>query len=390
MKHATLILLVLLIPAKVSWGCANYFYGTTKDGHSYDMGYNWKTPYPLNFNQERHVALLKALKIKLNKEHNYMLLSDYALSLLKLGKTQEALSIFKTLYTHFPNDYKITSNLGTAYELSGENDSALKYIRRTIVLNPNDHSGSEWIHVKILETKIALKKQPNYLQAHTVLDLSAKQKKDTAVLTHLAIQLQERMPFMANCALPEPIMGDLFCDLGDLCFELAAIEHANVYYQIAQKHFQYARADVAQKLKEIQSLRKKYANLKVSDANHIEGSVNRVSMFQYKSFLIDNSNKDFKPDWSKITTDVPSLLALVDFSKSEGVQKTEALDTIGKQADTLQYLQESSTPSAAETVSSVTETKVSSQSSSATLYIVAASLLVFVLLLVLRTYLGKK
>lgn len=53
---------------------------------------------------------------------------------MKLGKADVALEILKELNYHYPNEYKIVANLGTAYELNAELDSALKYIKKGIKL----------------------------------------------------------------------------------------------------------------------------------------------------------------------------------------------------------------------------------------------------------------
>jgi len=50
-------------------------------------------------------------------------------------------------------------DLGTAYELAGKNEPALRWIREGLRRNPNSHKGTEWLHVKILEAKIEQEKQ---------------------------------------------------------------------------------------------------------------------------------------------------------------------------------------------------------------------------------------
>ncbi len=103
-------------------------------------------------------ALIKAAQIG----KNYELISDYALELLKTQKTKLGLEILQGLIKLYPNEYNINANLGTAYELNGENKMALKYIKNGLQLNPKSHYGSEWMHVKILENKISKEEPVTY------------------------------------------------------------------------------------------------------------------------------------------------------------------------------------------------------------------------------------
>ncbi len=97
--------------------------------------------------------------------------SDYAAVLLKLGKTKKALEILENLVQKYPNEYNVVVNLGTAYELNGNPELALKYISKAIKLNPLSHNESEWIHEEILKARIALKTNPDYLKQNSILNL---------------------------------------------------------------------------------------------------------------------------------------------------------------------------------------------------------------------------
>lgn len=338
-----LLLLTLLLPLSKANACANEFFGTSKDGKLLHLGYSWEVPFHTNFNAALNVSKLKKIKAKLSAEHHYMLLSDYALCLLKLGKTQIALDIFKVLYRNYPNDFKLAANLGTAYELSGYNDSALKYIKKALVLNPNDHKGSEWIHVKILETKIALQKDKNYLKTHTVLQLTEKQKKDSTVLQHLQIQLQERVPFTPAVEHPNDIMASLFADLGDISFAIGALEYANAYYNIALNYYKGKVPDIAAKQKELKRLQKKYTSLPPPNDKEIMGATTRISFFKYTRLLNDNYDPNYSVNWAKIDTTVSALLQLVDFSQSEQQSKASSLQTSLQTKDSLVLLADSTT-----------------------------------------------
>ncbi|HKC68615.1 MAG TPA: tetratricopeptide repeat protein [Bacteroidia bacterium] len=317
MKKIFFLLTAFLFLIARGIACGNFFYALDKEGNLVPMGYSWKFPFNKDFNLELNVTKLKKLKAKLEKEKNYMLLSDYSLCLMKLGKPKEALDILIELYKHYPNEYKIAANLGTAYEINGQNDSALKYIKRDMQLNPNDHEGSEWVHVKILETKLALKKDPTYLTNHTVLQLTPAQKKDSIVLQHISIQLQERVPFTPVTLAPDELMASLFVDLADISASIKSIEYARAYYQIAKKYYNSQLPFLDAKIKEMERLMNKYSTIELKqDYKHFEGQRVKVGYFNYKELLSENNPTNYKVNWDKINTDVNSLLALVDFTKT--------------------------------------------------------------------------
>jgi len=323
MKKIIILLAFFYFTSNVN-ACLNYYYSLDKEGHLYALGETWKFPFNKNFNPEMNVSKLKKLEKKLKTEKNYMLLSDYALCLMKLGKPKEALEILSELYKHYPNEFQIASNLGTAYELNGQNDSALKYIKRGLQLNPHDHEGSEWIHVKILETKQKLKADPGYLNTHSILELNDKQKKDSAVRNQLDIQLKERVPFSPG---PDAIMASLFNDLGDLSANLRSIEYARAYYQIAKEYYGGKAEIFDPKIKEMKKLIDKYTSVRPHPDKQRESSEIKIHAINYKEILTDNS-KDYKINWNEINTNTSQLLAMADLSKTvEEVKQTAAKDS---------------------------------------------------------------
>ncbi len=70
-----------------------------------------------------------------------------------------------------PGEYSTAANLGTAYELIGDNKQALKWISEAINRNPESHDGTEWLHQLILETKIQLEASPNAFENERVIPL---------------------------------------------------------------------------------------------------------------------------------------------------------------------------------------------------------------------------
>jgi tetratricopeptide (TPR) repeat protein len=324
MKKAISIFLLTSLLVFKSYSCGNEYYTFDYKGNKIRLeGGPSYSAFDKNFNLELNVSKIRKLIKKLKKDRNYMLLSDYALCLLKLGKRKEPLEILVHLNKYYPDDYKIAANLGTVYELDGQVDSALKYIKRDLILNPNDHQGSEWIHVKVLETKLELKKNPAYLKEHSVLNLTQKQKNDPTVYKHIILQLKERVPFSPEGT--DEIMASLFADLGEISSNIKSIAYARAYYLIAQKYYGSDSPSIDLKIKELEKLINKYINQtnkakaqKDSIRPRVELAEMIVGYIRYKDLLSDNNPQNYKVNWDKINTDVTALLALVDSTKTAG------------------------------------------------------------------------
>lgn len=293
--------------------CLNYYYTADRDGHLHYQGDDDGIMIGFNKNFNTRMISQKIIKLekKLREERSYMLLSDYALMLMKLGRNAEALQILKTLYFAYPDEYQLASNLGTSYELAGEVDSALKYIRRGMELNPLEHEGSEWVHVKILETKKKLAADPDYLDSHTVLELTTEQEYDTLVGRQVELQVRERFPF---CPGPDRIMASLMLDLGDVTLNTNSIEDAKTYYNIAKYYFGDSSAMVEDKIAEAIRLLGKHSAVRPDPRvpGRREATNVRLGPYAYTQMLDDNDPDGFKADWSQINTNVDSLLALVN------------------------------------------------------------------------------
>ncbi|WP_291722525.1 tetratricopeptide repeat protein [Bernardetia sp.] len=312
MKKLFSLLLILCMLYNPSMACLNYFYGTDKDGHTHEMTYVLKDFFYKNFNTQKHLNSLRELNKKLEKEHSYKYLSDYSVTLMKLGKTDIAVDILQVLHYHYPNDYKIVANLGTAYELNSELDSALKYIKKGIKLNPNSHGGSEWIHVKILEAKQKITQNPSYLSQNSILALSETQKNDKEVYTQINIQLRERFPFSSP---PNDVMAHLLIELAECSENVESVEYANALYKMVKNYYKYDSDYLDEKIKETQKLKQKYAKEKIENPADTSRETNhdRLTYLSYKQFL--QEFPQIKINWNKINTDTDSLLSLAKLKK---------------------------------------------------------------------------
>lgn len=199
---------------------------------------------------------------------DYKLRSDWATSLLYRGVTERAIAALEKVEKDKPGEYIVASNLGTAYELAGNNEKALYWIREGLRRNPDSHEGTEWLHVRILEAKIALSKDPDWLKTHTVLGVdfgadpvpaspAAWPPGQTSLTTQTALtyQLHERMGFIPA---PDPVVADLLTDLGNLQATGLTIEHGLAIYDLAMT-YKPVRADALQariaKLREMSAAR---------------------------------------------------------------------------------------------------------------------------------------
>lgn len=130
---------------------------------------------------------------------------DYSAALLFAGRYGDAVTILIQLEKDFPGKYATASNLGTAYELTGDVDKALEWIKTGMVRNTDSHEGTEWLHVAILETKLKLKADPTWLETNSVLDGSQSLPREVKERA-LEYQLNERLYFIHE---NDPIMCDL-------------------------------------------------------------------------------------------------------------------------------------------------------------------------------------
>jgi len=144
-----------------------------------------------------------------------------AVNLILTGKTKEAIAMLVANERKFPGTYENAENLGTAYELAGDNQSALKWIKEGLRRNPNAHAGTEWVHVMILEAK-AGQEDPNgapkrllfnlpfKFDAQTQIEAGGQMRSAGEVYKALLYQLKERLVFVKP---PDSYVADLLYGL---------------------------------------------------------------------------------------------------------------------------------------------------------------------------------
>lgn len=164
--------------------------------------------------------------------------SDYAAALIYLGEYQKAKQIYHQIESETPNLYTTASNLGTIYELIGQPDSALFWIKKSMVLNNESHGGSEWIHVKILEFKLAEFKdyQLSILGLNFGNDSIPSNPENynlEEMYAHLWHQLKERSNFVKP---KNEIVGNLYFDFGNIGAQHRDMETALESYAAAKEY----------------------------------------------------------------------------------------------------------------------------------------------------------
>ncbi len=182
---------------------------------------------------------------------NLEYINNLAVALIHLGEVKKAIAILENLEKKYPGQYPVAANLGTAYELNGENQKALEWIKKGVERNPKSHFGTEWLHVKILEAKIAMEQDPEWLNNHSVLgaDFGTGEKQDpseisttdylgqkkslTEIQDALGYQLHERLEFIKP---PERVVADLLVDLSKALAILRTPEHAKAVNDLAVKY----------------------------------------------------------------------------------------------------------------------------------------------------------
>ena len=176
--------------------------------------------------------------------------NDLAVALIRTGRTEEALPILLQIEKEHPGKYETASNLGTAYELVGDIDSAHEWIEEGIKRNSRSHYGSEWGHPEILKTKKRLRQQPDWLKSNRILpDDADTPLKIGSRVADLEYQLHERLSLVAP---PDPIVAALLFELGDLQGRLGSAERAALVYQLALRYQPANEEQVKERLAEAQ------------------------------------------------------------------------------------------------------------------------------------------
>ncbi|MFA6059916.1 MAG: tetratricopeptide repeat protein [Taibaiella sp.] len=241
MKKITLLLLLLAFTTGITHACLNAISTAFKDGNIFYMDYPGKVPYGhIFFSEEELKDDVTRLDSIYQKTKDLDYLSDKGLVLIVLGQYDEAINLYLEIEELEPNRYSTASNIGTAYELAGQNEYALHWIKRSVEIDPKSHMSSEWLHVKILEAKIGGAK---FYNTPFLLNTDfGVNHLPTTEMTHedleklldaLYYQLNERVSFVKP---KEEIVAQLLFDLGNVAFLTGDYHEAGWDYGRAKEY----------------------------------------------------------------------------------------------------------------------------------------------------------
>jgi len=154
MNRFKFFIIVLVLISFKTFACLNGETKILKNGEYVYIDYRGLVPHGHHFAINDFPKVIKQLDSAYTKTKDIDYLSDKGYLLIVQKKYAEALNLYLNIEKISPNRYSTASNLGTLYELIGENQKAYTWIKKSIGINPESHNGSEWLHLKILEAKI--------------------------------------------------------------------------------------------------------------------------------------------------------------------------------------------------------------------------------------------
>lgn len=234
-KLSVMLLLSLSIPATA---CINSYYihldsGTTaEDAKEQILNYT--------FTDEKNEIL------QLYEKNDFAVLHIYS------GNYQQAIKLLHEIEKKFPKNAITAANLGTAYELLGDLEKSKYWIKEGMTRDENIHGGSEWIHLKILDAQLALRKDKNWLKTHDVLDVNfghstiaypnkqqveayGKSYNLAEILEHSSVQMVQRTRFL-DIKEHEPVVAQILFNIANTEFYFGNYYDADIVYGKAKNH----------------------------------------------------------------------------------------------------------------------------------------------------------
>lgn len=240
MKNQFLFVISFLLMSVYSFACLNGETKELKNGAFIYEDYRGIVPRGHEFYVKNFKKLTKELDslFRVTKDIDY--LSDKGYVYIIEGRYNEALEIYLKIEQLKPNRYSTASNIGTIYELLGENQKALFWINKAIKINPKSHNGSEWLHAKILYAKIGGTKyidsdfliNTNFGKAEVPKSNLSKSQRE-ALMKSIYYQLNERVTFIKS---EDPIIGILLFELANLALLEKKYEEAKEIYEKARDY----------------------------------------------------------------------------------------------------------------------------------------------------------
>lgn len=234
------VFIILVLISFKTFACLNGDTKVLKNGVEVYYDEHELIPIGHRFNVENFPKLIQELGDEYKKTNDIDYLSDKGYVLIIDGKYQEALKLYLEIEKIKPNRYSTASNLGTLYELMGENQKAYEWIKKSIQLNPESHKRSEWLHLKILEAKIKNTKDVSgqflintTFGSETIPKTKLSKKKLDELYKVLFYQLNERITFIKP---KDQIISVLLFELGNIAIVNKDYLSASEIYQLSKKY----------------------------------------------------------------------------------------------------------------------------------------------------------
>ena len=170
---------------------------------------------------------------------------DIAAYMILEGRVEAARDYLYKNVKQKVDNYNYAANLGVAHELLGNLDSAYYWTKTGTEINPDSHHQSEWIHVRILEIKLALEENPNWWEENTIfgfeipegklpieMDVIEDLEDPDLFYEQLYFQLNERTFFVKPDG-GNPIIGRSLLLLADIGSRLYDVEEPVETYALA-------------------------------------------------------------------------------------------------------------------------------------------------------------
>jgi tetratricopeptide (TPR) repeat protein len=276
-KGSVFIIGLMLSVAGIS--CMNGYEVRNASGEWVDI-HDEFDPIRTLFDTVGHGKKIASAQQQYDETGNIDFLVDKGILLAEIGQYGEATMLFQELQKVDPKSYKVNANLGTCYELTGEVDSAYKYIKRSMKLNKNSHYGSEYIHLAVLQFKKKGDSEVFFDDQLVKYPSTIDHYKGQEIANHIVHQLRERIPYSS---VPDPAVGNLLETLGDLYREHGNGIDAYYAYKMARPYYG----------KETERLKSKTDSLKIQ-LKKIKQRPTRINDFLDPIRLKDSELKEQK------------------------------------------------------------------------------------------------
>src|SRR5579862_4977418 len=145
--------------------------------------------------------------------------ADLGALYLRLGETGKALEILRAAQREHPEHFHLTANLGTAWQMNGDLQQAVMYLKEAVHLAPGKYEKAEELQMKLV--KLRLREEKNAQGLDALFDVQFVGPDGKFEASKLAVEQRKALPADAvaqvqQLALWLPADGRLLWLLGEL------------------------------------------------------------------------------------------------------------------------------------------------------------------------------